>query len=705
MPNIPSIKIGNTTYKVKDEVAREHLVEVSDTQPSSTDNRLWIKDAGNEYLVPTYEEFSNLNSVLDNVTPKEEMELTWSQGTIRSDNGATQSSSSKIRTDFYAAGDEDAVFKISPVNGFEFTGRLYGSKSVNGFEGIFPEGASWTASERVFVIPAGKYVRFVMRKSNDSNILPSESNNIIITKYKKSASSSELQNSAFSIDGVFVEQGGINSYGEEVPHAARIRTGFLKFTSPITIKARTGYKFTWQAWDDFKSLHSNSEVTTSTQIDDTQYYYRLNILKSNETDEILPDEFNKAFSNSFSDCICLVTQSKITDGLNGAYVAKEDKNKAILQIPSLYVEQGSINSSGEYVDSLAKIRTSYFQINKETTIVANDGYMFGLVSSLLDGTFVSVSYGLTTTTLSVKDRYYQLVVYKANNDVIVPSEINSAIIIDASACSFYLQQDITARAIMKVMDADNKLAGKRLSVMGDSISSFDGWIPAGYKKYYPSGDVNDYTKMYWGLLASEEGMIIDTINAFAGSTVGTKWQEESAGARIPFIDQERINNLGTPDVIIIFGGTNDYSGNPLGETYVNDGQYTNLYEFRTAYAYLLDQLKQTYPSSKILCLTIMDKFNTDYNVSNLYPIKQKQIRQASAPEGTPTHYMYEFNDSIRVIANHYGCSIVDITDCMNYYNTANDCVDGSNPSNHTHPKAIVHKRIKEKIKSVLQALL
>lgn len=62
MPNIPSIKIGNTTYKVKDEVAREHLVEVSNTQPSSPDNRLWIKNAENEYQIPTYEEFEKVNS-------------------------------------------------------------------------------------------------------------------------------------------------------------------------------------------------------------------------------------------------------------------------------------------------------------------------------------------------------------------------------------------------------------------------------------------------------------------------------------------------------------------------------------------------------------------------------------------------------------------------------------------------------------------
>lgn len=64
MPNIPSIKIGNTNYDIKDTTAREHLIEVSTTPPSSTENRLWIKNAENEYQVPTYEEFSNLKSAL-----------------------------------------------------------------------------------------------------------------------------------------------------------------------------------------------------------------------------------------------------------------------------------------------------------------------------------------------------------------------------------------------------------------------------------------------------------------------------------------------------------------------------------------------------------------------------------------------------------------------------------------------------------------
>ena len=62
MKNIPQVKIGNEVYDIKDTTAREHLVEVSGTKPTSVDNRLWIKDEQNTYTVPTYDEFESVAS-------------------------------------------------------------------------------------------------------------------------------------------------------------------------------------------------------------------------------------------------------------------------------------------------------------------------------------------------------------------------------------------------------------------------------------------------------------------------------------------------------------------------------------------------------------------------------------------------------------------------------------------------------------------
>lgn len=66
--SIPEVKIGNEVYELKDRTAREHLVEVSTTQPSDENNRLWIKDQEAEYEVPTIDEFDSLKSALNSLT-------------------------------------------------------------------------------------------------------------------------------------------------------------------------------------------------------------------------------------------------------------------------------------------------------------------------------------------------------------------------------------------------------------------------------------------------------------------------------------------------------------------------------------------------------------------------------------------------------------------------------------------------------------
>lgn len=251
--------------------------------------------------------------------------------------------------------------------------------------------------------------------------------------------------------------------------------------------------------------------------------------------------------------------------------------------------------------------------------------------------------------------------------------------------------DLKAKADVSVSTfaarADHRLYGKKLSIMGDSISTYEGYIPSGALSYYPAGDVTSVQKTYWQYLASQEGMIIDTVNAYGGTTVATKWQTTD---RPEMTSEGRLSNLGNPDFIVVFGGVNDYGGNPLGD-YPVDGTYTNMFEFRTAYAYLLDQLKQRYPSARIICLTILN--SSGYSASGIYPLKQKEIRQALATDLT-LHYMYEFNESIIELAKRYNCTVCDISDCMNYYNSS-ESIDG------THPKEVVHDRIAYKLRETL----
>ncbi len=62
--SIPSLKIGNEVFEIKDLTARQHLIEVNNSQPTSPDNQLWIKEQEEEYRVPTYEEFTELQNMV-----------------------------------------------------------------------------------------------------------------------------------------------------------------------------------------------------------------------------------------------------------------------------------------------------------------------------------------------------------------------------------------------------------------------------------------------------------------------------------------------------------------------------------------------------------------------------------------------------------------------------------------------------------------
>ena len=228
------------------------------------------------------------------------------------------------------------------------------------------------------------------------------------------------------------------------------------------------------------------------------------------------------------------------------------------------------------------------------------------------------------------------------------------------------------------------LYGKRLSVIGDSIASFTGYISPGSTAYYPRNDVTRWQDMFWGVLASRNNMVVDVIDAYAGSCVADKWQSLE---RVSFIDNTRLSRLGTPDYIIVEGGINDFGGNPLGDYPVDS--YTNTYEFRTAYSYLLNELKQRYPDAKIVCLSLMTA--RTYN-NTQFPEKQTAVTQALATDTTP-HYLYEFNASIKEIAARYECIFCDISDLMNYYVSSTLSV---------HPEAKEHLLIAKRIEKLIK---
>ena len=151
---------------------------------------------------------------------------------------------------------------------------------------------------------------------------------------------------------------------------------------------------------------------------------------------------------------------------------------------------------------------------------------------------------------------------------------------------------------------------KRLAIIGDSISTFEGIIPSDHRAYYTnpaaSGcDVTDWTKTYWGLLINNYWKCaLDVNTSWSGSSVASG---KEGSVRTPFVDESRLSLLTNPDCVILFGGTNDAistNGIGLGE-YVYDTPLASINHnkrFRDAYIYVIKYIQNKFPSAKIICI-------------------------------------------------------------------------------------------------------
>ncbi len=149
---------------------------------------------------------------------------------------------------------------------------------------------------------------------------------------------------------------------------------------------------------------------------------------------------------------------------------------------------------------------------------------------------------------------------------------------------------------------------KSIAVLGDSYSTYEGYItPSTNEPWYflnpntASTDVSDVRQTWWHLLCAEHGYKLEINNSYSGATISyTGYNGDDYSPR-SFIT--RADNLGCPDIILVFGGTNDsWAGSPLGEMKYEDITRDDLYSYRPAVCYLANYLSARYPNTDIYFL-------------------------------------------------------------------------------------------------------
>lgn len=118
---------------------------------------------------------------------------------------------------------------------------------------------------------------------------------------------------------------------------------------------------------------------------------------------------------------------------------------------------------------------------------------------------------------------------------------------------------------------------KSVSILGDSYSTFENYLQPDtnavwyFQQPRKNNDVRSVDQTWWYKFIKESGYRLCVNNSFSGATIcHTGYRKEDYSDR-SFVT--RMNNLGCPDLIFIFGATNDsWAGAPSVNTSMKTGR-------------------------------------------------------------------------------------------------------------------------------------
>jgi hypothetical protein len=179
-----------------------------------------------------------------------------------------------------------------------------------------------------------------------------------------------------------------------------------------------------------------------------------------------------------------------------------------------------------------------------------------------------------------------------------------------------------------------------VSILGDSYSTFEGYVdPATNEMWYTvedkekRTDVHDVTQTWWWMFIKENGFRLEQNNSYSGSTISYLGYNQANYQPRSFIT--RVDDLGTPDILLVFGGTNDSWANvPAGE-FKASGESTDmdLYTFCPAVMRLMKEITVRYPNVDVYFI-----INTE-----LRPEIVESIETACGKYGVPVIRLHDID--------------------------------------------------------------
>ncbi len=211
---------------------------------------------------------------------------------------------------------------------------------------------------------------------------------------------------------------------------------------------------------------------------------------------------------------------------------------------------------------------------------------------------------------------------------------------------------IVPNAAVFVNAERGNFAMKKISVLGDSISTFSGYTtPDGvfYDLFAMAmAELRGVEDTWWMRVIRGLDGVLDVNDSFSSTTVSNSDRYTPAGTAAAITDRfhrspnylsgcsdHRTSHLGHPDIILIYMGTNDA------------GYGIPLHEFDRDYRLMLQKLRRNYPNAAIWCGTLLWS----------YCVKDEEITYYNAEVSAP---LDGYNEIIRAAADAEGCHVADL---------------------------------------------
>lgn len=181
----------------------------------------------------------------------------------------------------------------------------------------------------------------------------------------------------------------------------------------------------------------------------------------------------------------------------------------------------------------------------------------------------------------------------------------------------------------------------KVSILGDSYSTFRGSVPEGNAIWYPNNrnDVRQVENCWWYQVIEAIDGQLEKNESYSGSTICNTGYGKRNAAKFSFVT--RLIRLGDPDIILICGATNDsWAGSPIGEYKWADWTEKDLFSFRPAMAKMLSDIKQLYPGAEVFFI-LNDKLKPVINESvheicQYYKVQCIDLQQIDKQSGHPS---------------------------------------------------------------------